>query len=109
MASRFSRRSRSGPAPAGEHRVPSSGPAGRDRRAALARWPSLPLVRRTRAAYAESDDTPPRTKHAAVVAFNVAMMVVWSAAGPSRDALVVAGWISGDAVLCLIPLFVTDR
>ena len=38
---------------------------------------------------------------AALVAFNVAMMVGWSAAGPSRDALVVAGWIAGDAVLCL--------
>jgi hypothetical protein len=46
---------------------------------------------------------------AAVAAFNVAMMVAWSAAGPSRDALVVAGWIAGDAVLCLIALFVTDR
>jgi hypothetical protein len=46
---------------------------------------------------------------AAVVAFNLAMMAAWSAAGPSRDALVVAGWIAGDAVLCLIALFVTDR
>jgi hypothetical protein len=46
---------------------------------------------------------------AAVIAFNVAMMVAWSAAGPSRDALVVAGWVAGDAVLCLIALFVTDR
>jgi hypothetical protein len=46
---------------------------------------------------------------AAIVAFNVAMMLAWSAAGPSRDALVVAGWIAGDAVLCLIALFITDR
>jgi hypothetical protein len=46
---------------------------------------------------------------AALVAFNVAMMVGWSAAGPSRDALVVAGGIAGDAVLCLIALFVTER
>ena len=46
---------------------------------------------------------------AALVAFNLAMMVAWSAAGPSRDALIVAGWIAGDAVLCLIALFVTDR
>jgi hypothetical protein len=45
---------------------------------------------------------------AAVVAFNVAMMVAWPAAGPSRDALVVAGWIAGDAVLCVIALFITD-
>ena len=46
---------------------------------------------------------------AVLVAFNLAMMVAWSAAGPSRDALIVAGWIAGDAVLCLIALFVTDR
>jgi hypothetical protein len=37
------------------------------------------------------------------------MMVGWSAAGPFRDALVVAGWIAGDAVLCLVALFVTER
>jgi hypothetical protein len=46
---------------------------------------------------------------ASLIAFNLAMMVAWSTAGPSRDALVVAAWIAGDAVLCLIALFVTDR
>jgi hypothetical protein len=45
---------------------------------------------------------------AALIAFNVGMMVAWNAAGPFRDALVVAGWIAGDAVLSLVALFLTD-
>jgi hypothetical protein len=46
---------------------------------------------------------------ALLVAFNVAMMASWLAAGPSRDGLVVAGWIAGDAMLCLVALWATDR
>jgi hypothetical protein len=36
-------------------------------------------------------------------------MGLWFTAGPSLDALVVAAWIAGDAMLCLIALWVTDR
>jgi hypothetical protein len=46
---------------------------------------------------------------ALLVAFNVAMMASWLTAGPSRDGLVVAGWIAGDALLCLVALWATDR
>jgi hypothetical protein len=46
---------------------------------------------------------------AMLVGFNVAMMGSWIAAGPSRGALVVAGWIAGDAMLCLVALWATDR
>jgi hypothetical protein len=46
---------------------------------------------------------------AVLIAFNVAMMGLWFAAGPLRDALVVAGWIAGDAMLCLVALWATDR
>jgi hypothetical protein len=45
---------------------------------------------------------------AVLIAFNVAMMGLWLTAGPSRDALVVAGWIAGDAMLCLFGLWATD-
>jgi hypothetical protein len=46
---------------------------------------------------------------AVLLAFNAAMMAIWFAVGASRDALVVAGWIAGDAMLCLIALWATDR
>jgi hypothetical protein len=46
---------------------------------------------------------------ASVVAFNATMMGLWSTVGPSLDALVVAAWIAGDAMLCLIGLWATDR
>jgi hypothetical protein len=44
-----------------------------------------------------------------LVAFNATMMGLWVTAGPSRDALVVACWIAGDGLLCLISLWATDR
>jgi hypothetical protein len=46
---------------------------------------------------------------AVLLAFNAAMMAIWFAVGASRDALVVAGWIAGDAMLCLIAFWATDR
>ena len=46
---------------------------------------------------------------AVLIAFNLAMLGLWFAAGPSRDALVVAGWIAGDAMLCVVALWATDR
>jgi hypothetical protein len=46
---------------------------------------------------------------AVLITFNVAMTGLWFAAGPSRDPLVVAGWIAGDAMLCLVALWATDR
>jgi hypothetical protein len=46
---------------------------------------------------------------AMLVAFNATMMGLWFTAAPSLDALVVAAWIAGDAMLCLIALWVTDR
>jgi len=44
-----------------------------------------------------------------LVAFNASMTGLWFAVGPSRDALVVGSWIAGDAMLCLIALWATDR
>jgi hypothetical protein len=45
-----------------------------------------------------------------LVAFNVAVMGLWHAAGSVRDALVgLAGWIAGDAMLCLVALWAADR
>jgi hypothetical protein len=44
-----------------------------------------------------------------LVAFHVAMMGWWFAAGSSRDALVVASCIAGDAMLRLVALWATDR
>jgi hypothetical protein len=46
---------------------------------------------------------------ALLVAFNLAMMGLRLAAGASRDGLVVAGWIAGEAMLCLVALWATDR
>ena len=46
---------------------------------------------------------------AVLVAFNATMMGLWLTVGPSRDALVVGGWIAGDAMLCLVALWATDR
>jgi hypothetical protein len=46
---------------------------------------------------------------ALLVAFNLAMVGLRLAAGASRDGLVVAGWIAGEAMLCLVALWATDR
>jgi hypothetical protein len=46
---------------------------------------------------------------AVLIAFNAAMMALWATAGASRDALVVAVWIAGDAMLGLAALWATDR
>lgn len=44
-----------------------------------------------------------------LITFNLSMLGLWFAAGSSRDALVVAGWIAGDATLCIVALWATDR
>ena len=45
---------------------------------------------------------------AAAVAFNVLMILVVMAGGRSLEAWLLAGWIVGDAVLCLVGLLLDD-
>jgi hypothetical protein len=46
---------------------------------------------------------------AILIGFNAAMMTLWFVAGPSRDELVVGGWIPGDAMLLLIAAWAIEH
>jgi hypothetical protein len=46
---------------------------------------------------------------AALIAFNAAMVAISFVAGSSRDALLIGGWIPGNAVLCLGAVWATEH